>query len=332
MGGFIVVLLSIGSFALGATLAALIVRAQRPSSPDTAAAEKAALEKAAELQKQALAKQKEQLDKSAQSVKEILVGLALAVKSVDGAATKSSHALTTVRNKIYELALPKDLARCQELIIGEVDKVIHTNADLRQELARAQDELNRQRKVIDLLQTAATTDHLTQVANRASFDDYFKAASDRFVAGGPTFAFIIADIDHFKNVNDQYGHVAGDRVLEAVANKLRVCLRGTDFLARYGGEEFAIILERTTLPDAVRVAENLRNAIETTVFNLGEQKLRLTISLGCAVVNKGAPENDVVVRADKQLYMAKNSGRNRVFPPQEDDLPSAAPTPGAPRK
>lgn len=317
-GGFIVVLLCVGSFVLGATMAVIVVRAQRPASPEDEPDRKTALEKEAEAQRLALAKQKEQLDKSAQSVKEILVGLALAVKSVDGAATKSSHALTTVRNKIYDLALPKDLARCQELIIAEVDKVIRTNADLRQELARAQEELNRQRKVIDLLQTAATTDHLTQVANRASFDDYYKATCERFAAGGPAFAFIIADIDHFKNVNDRYGHVTGDRVLEAVANKLRVCLRASDFLARYGGEEFAVILERTNLLDTIRVAENLRSAIETTVFNLGEHKLRLTISLGCAVALKGASEKDVIQRADKELYMAKNAGRNRVYPRQPE--------------
>lgn len=317
MGGMIVFLLCTGSFVLGATIAALIVRALRAPTDDAVDAaerERLALEKAGELQRQALAKQKEQLDRSAQSVKTILVDLALAVKSVDGAATRSGSALTTVRNKIHELSLPPDIARWQEVIVGEVDKVIRTNGDLRGELSRAQEELTRQRKVIDLLQTAATTDHLTQVANRASFDDFFQAACERFQLSKTPFALLIADIDHFKNVNDKYGHVAGDRVLEAIANKLRVCLRGTDFLARYGGEEFAIILDRSNINDASTVAENLRNSVETTIFSLGEKRLRLTISVGCAVATAAGQEKDIILRADTELYKAKNEGRNRVSP------------------
>lgn len=261
-----------------------------------------------------LMRQREEFEKSLQSTQDILAALAGAVKSLDGAATKSGTTLTTVRQRLHSAPIPTEIAKYQELIIGEVDKIIRSNSELRKELTVAQERIDDQQRVIDCLQTAANTDHLTRVGNRASFDEYFHAACERVRHGGALFALIMIDIDHFKNVNDQYGHVIGDRVLESVANKLRVGLRSTDFLARYGGEEFAVILEKSTLEGACLVAENLRDAVETTSFIVENRKLRLTISLGCALAGHEDDEKTLIARSDAELYKAKKYGRNLVYP------------------
>jgi diguanylate cyclase (GGDEF)-like protein len=121
------------------------------------------------------------------------------------------------------------------------------------------------------------------------------------------------DIDHFKQVNDTYGHAVGDQVLRAVARRCRESLRGIDLLGRYGGEEFAALLPEDELAGARRAAERLRQHIANAPVDTERGLLNITISLGAAAVSEGCPDLTALLdRADAAMYAAKKAGRNRV--------------------
>ena len=148
-------------------------------------------------------------------------------------------------------------------------------------------------------------DALTQTYNRAYLDKMLTYLQNSAI----DFSFILFDIDHFKQVNDTYGHLVGDDVLTTLAAIIKKSLRNDDIFARYGGEEFAIILKHTALKDAQRIAENLRMKIYSTPF---KEVGTLTCSFGVAYSDGTEPTRLLIKRADEALYMAKNGGRNRV--------------------
>jgi len=123
---------------------------------------------------------------------------------------------------------------------------------------------------------------------------------------------VMADIDHFKSVNDNYGHLAGDGVLKEVAKRIKNSLRGFDIVGRYGGEEFLLILHHAELPTARMVAERIRSRIAATPIDLAAEILDVTISMGVAMAKPDEAVNSLVERADKALYNAKENGRNQV--------------------
>jgi diguanylate cyclase len=180
-------------------------------------------------------------------------------------------------------------------------------------------ELKRAMDSIELanveLARLSVTDALTKVHNRRYFDDTLRKEYDRSARTGMPIALMMADIDHFKKINDSVGHVGGDECLKLVAAALAGCVgRSTDLVARYGGEEFAVILPATGAAQAVDVAERIRRAVEDIQFVYGGQRMPVTISLGVVarVADPERPLADFVSEADQALYAAKNAGRNRV--------------------
>jgi diguanylate cyclase (GGDEF)-like protein len=125
---------------------------------------------------------------------------------------------------------------------------------------------------------------------------------------------MVLDIDHFKRINDSYGHDVGDRVLERVAEVLRSCIRGTDVVCRYGGEEFVVVGADSDLDSSLKCAERLRHAVETEVSAAFAQLERpVTVSIGVALRNESTRTPEMLLKAaDEALYIAKQSGRNRV--------------------
>lgn len=163
------------------------------------------------------------------------------------------------------------------------------------------------------LEQQAMTDPLTEIANRRAFE----AAAAQMMASarrrGSPVAVGIADIDHFKKINDEHGHPTGDAVLRAIVRRIRETARATDFLARIGGEEFGLLLPDTADETAVGVAQRIREAIAAEPIRTDEGKaLPVTISIGLATLAPGMPLHDALARADCALYQAKNNGRNRV--------------------
>ncbi len=174
------------------------------------------------------------------------------------------------------------------------------------------------------LTVEASTDGLTGLANRRHLDEFLTEQFRISSRYGTPLSVIILDIDHFKKVNDTYGHPVGDQVLRNVAMALSQIVREADLCARYGGEEFVVVLPATALDGALDVAERVRSAIETNVMVAGGKKLSVTVSAGVNTYRKDsqASADWLIKEADMALYDAKRSGRNRV---QRFEQPDASP-------
>jgi phosphoserine phosphatase RsbU/P len=163
------------------------------------------------------------------------------------------------------------------------------------------------------LEQISITDGLTQVYNRRYFMERLRQEVKRVSRYGPPASLLMLDIDHFKKVNDTYGHQAGDVVLSNVAGLVRDTLRETDLFARYGGEEFVLLATGTEQAGAFILAERLRKLIEDAVFTHGGSRIAVTISIGIGVWEASIKEDfeELIRRADSALYRAKEQGRNR---------------------
>lgn len=161
----------------------------------------------------------------------------------------------------------------------------------------------------EILLGLAYRDGMTGLLNYRAFDEMIRSEHDRAGRYGTTFSIMMADIDWFKRINDQFGHQVGDMVLKTLAQRMTACVRKSDRIFRYGGEEFVILLPHTGIDRAARLAERIRLMIEKTEFACG---LRITMSIGISEYREGLGPHDMVRLADQGLYLAKEFGRNRV--------------------
>lgn len=160
-----------------------------------------------------------------------------------------------------------------------------------------------------------TRDGLTGTLNKRSFTEILRREFQRAVRRGTELSLILFDIDHFKSVNDNYGHLAGDEVLQEMGHRILKVIAEHDVFARYGGEEFAILLTDVPIEEARTVAERCREIVEAMPFATSVQPLAITVSVGVASaigLEQPGDENTLVAAADERLYEAKNAGRNRV--------------------
>lgn len=155
-------------------------------------------------------------------------------------------------------------------------------------------------------------DPLTRIANRLAWDQRYAAECDRWRRFHQPTCVLAWDIDHFKAINDSFGHRAGDKVLSVVAESLARSIRGTDFVARYGGEEFVMLLPGTSLDDGVRLANRMREAVAQIGFHFRGKPVGVTVSCGITQLRKDDADDEAFDRADKAMYRAKEGGRNRV--------------------
>jgi diguanylate cyclase (GGDEF)-like protein len=158
----------------------------------------------------------------------------------------------------------------------------------------------------------ALTDALTGLANRRHLDVALEGRLENLARYGWSFGLLMVDVDHFKLVNDEHGHDAGDAVLRTVAATLAGGVRSGDLAARWGGEEFAVLVEAADGPALLEVAERLRVLVARSTARHGELALAVTVSIGGAVATVADSAASLVVRADATLYRAKRDGRNRV--------------------
>jgi diguanylate cyclase (GGDEF)-like protein len=182
------------------------------------------------------------------------------------------------------------------------------------------------------IEKLSVTDPLLGIFNRRYLHEWLPQEAARSRRYGQPLSLVMADLDHFKKINDTYGHQSGDRVLRHAVDLARSALRVSDWIARYGGEEFVIVLPETALLGAQAVAERMRRMCSETPVELPETKLLVAASFGVATIDGVAASNedaDAMLReADKALYESKRAGRNRVTCGPK--LPAAAaPTPAA---
>ena len=194
-------------------------------------------------------------------------------------------------------------------------------------IARELGAVLRMATLVEETRWMATTDTLTGLLNRTAFLDWAEREMARSTRYGDTVSILLFDIDHFKNINDTRGHAAGDAVLRAVGRLVSATLRTCDIAARWGGEEFVVALPCTPLESAVQVAERIRSELERAeiVDSLG-RIVRVTASFGVAALSDNESAEVLVDRADRSMYVAKSTGRNRIAISSEARLSVEPPT------
>lgn len=193
--------------------------------------------------------------------------------------------------------------------------------ELQRQLLGSSSTVTMLRQDLEIARREANVDGLTGIANRRAFEFELARLAAEAELDGTRFCVLLADIDHFKQFNDNYGHVLGDQLLKLVAKTIVRCVKGQDVVARYGGEEFAVILPTTKLADALKVATQIKNAVAANRLKLRHSNKDLgtvTLSIGVAEFQCGAPPAHVIARADKGLYRAKAAGRNRAMASEDE--------------
>lgn len=178
-------------------------------------------------------------------------------------------------------------------------------------LARVRAAL-REKERLDLLEKWATTDPLTELLNRRFFFEQSEREIERAIRQDGSTSFIILDIDYFKKINDDNGHLVGDQVLISLSKLIKHQFRAVDFCCRFGGEEFVVCLPDTGITHATEVAERLRKEVDNTQFDSDAGPIHFTVSLGVACHKKGENVQQTINRADAGLYKAKENGRNQT--------------------
>lgn len=204
------------------------------------------------------------------------------------------------------------------LVMASHDFAINLLILLTQRVRSGHTNLDQARQIRARLERQASLDGLTNLYNRRWLDENLLRLIARCEHSQGTLSIVMIDIDHFKRFNDQFGHIAGDMVLRAVAGQLQASVRPGDFAARYGGEEMTLMLPDTPLAGAVVAAERLRVRIAALSVTgpAGEALPTVTVSLGVATWRLGEAMASLVDRADDALYRAKHAGRDRVEPDQ----------------
>jgi diguanylate cyclase len=182
------------------------------------------------------------------------------------------------------------------------------------EIANLKKKIKTLENELESAKEEAGVDFLTKLSNRKVLDEELERFDELYSRFNDNYSLVFFDIDHFKKINDSYGHMAGDVVLASFAQILKKASRDMDIVGRWGGEEFVAILPKTDLEGAKKYAEGIRNAVMHTKFIYKETRIDVTVSCGCAQRSDNKSLKDILKSSDEQLYKAKQNGRNKVYP------------------
>ncbi len=227
-----------------------------------------------------------------------------------------SGSLNRTAQSLSDAAKPEQVRKTIELLITENDKMRNETAKLNSSLEQTKQQVQELRTNLEKARESGLRDALTNLGNRRRFELVLAKEIAEAHAEKTELCLAIGDLDHFKRVNDTFGHPIGDEVLKFFASLLTKNVKGRDTAARYGGEEFAIILPITKLADAKNLIEQIRSQLETTdlVLSKSQKPLgKVTASFGIAKLRESDDPLSLVERADAKLYEAKHAGRNRVL-------------------
>lgn len=253
------------------------------------------------------------LERVRAAVDDLLSGVSGNLTAIEGDAHRYGRALAEHRESLERMATVEDLRELEQRLLQQVKDVQGANDRYRRELDASNQKVAEQQKELERLHQAAAVDFLTELPNRRQLDERMREEMGRAKRYGQRFSLVVFDLDHFKRVNDEFGHAAGDRVLRAIAQLLHEQKRSSDFLARFGGEEFVMLLPETPLENALRLAEKICGRVREAEFQFQKQHVRVRLSAG---VGEVAPDLDtsesLFDRVDAALYQAKREGRDRV--------------------
>jgi diguanylate cyclase (GGDEF)-like protein len=233
--------------------------------------------------------------------------------------SEEQSSLEAYRDKNSAFGSTLDSIKHVESLVQFAGTLLDMVRELRTENKTVRDEVSiGQEKIIQLVTQAssaeqiARVDSLTQLSNRRAFDESHAECEEKREQSGQPYSLIILDIDHFKSVNDKYGHAAGDGVLSLVARILSENSKTSDHVCRLGGEEFGVLLPRCEEIAARSVAEGYRHHIESAKLSYGKHEISVTVSCGVAQAIPSTSKSDLLERADAALYAAKTRGRNQT--------------------
>ncbi|MDD2699955.1 MAG: GGDEF domain-containing protein [Sideroxydans sp.] len=251
-----------------------------------------------------------------EDLKQLLGKLNQLTADADQQTTQYGNTLHDFGERLKDDVSVAELDLLVKDISKDTDKMHSSMQQMHEELEASHREVERLNKEMEILKGAALTDPLTGVLNRRGFEAQSEAIfTDPAFENSKGHCLLMLDVDHFKHINDSYGHLLGDKVLAAIAHTLRIKIQGQDIVGRLGGEEFAILLPNTRVDGAFAVAEHIRQAIERGKIrrlDSHESIEGITISIGISARKKGEELQDLIARADKALYTSKKEGRNRI--------------------
>ena len=252
------------------------------------------------------------LQKARQALRSLLDDVDGSFSRADEEAIRYEESLARVTGQLQGDVSTTELRDVVQKLSEETHAMRDTGSKLQERLEASRKETEALRKELEQARNEASTDALTGLANRKAF---FRSLEQMADGKEQPCSLILADIDHFKAVNDNYGHLIGDKVIRFIGSIMKNTVKGKDVVARYGGEEFAILLPDTDYESALAVGESIRAACEAgrLVRSDTREPLRtVTVSSGVALYRPGEPFDDLIARADEALYHAKQNGRNRV--------------------
>jgi diguanylate cyclase len=256
------------------------------------------------------------VDKLAASVADEVEQVMAMIDAAVGTVATYRDDLSNVTEQLDSAHDRDGLRAIVESLVEATKSMEATNQALTASLKTSKQEISQLQEKVESLRIDSLTDSLTSLANRKYFDRELERCMAEADATTEGLCLLLLDIDHFKTINDTFGHMAGDEVLRVVAHSLKQLIQPDDVAARLGGEEFAVILPKVQLRSALTVADHIRCRVMAMQFmkrSTGESLGRVTISGGVAAYRKGEGPWALVHRADNCLYAAKRNGRNRVI-------------------
>ncbi len=280
---------------------------------------------------------------AAEIIKEIGERLIQVEGHIKGTYSAANHTIksssrfnSALKKQLEELQnsvnFSKTLAELKKAVIYRLNLINETLVDKTKQDLQQKEEANKQmvslkkalvkmkKKILfandqsKKLAQELLTDPLTEIYNRRAYDRRIDEEMKRYLRYKNVFSLLLFDVDHFKKINDQYGHAIGDKCLKEIINRIKPALRDADFLARFGGEEFMILLPETDQKGAKEVAEKLRSLVEKIEFLHKDNPIQITVSIGVTHILPEDKDHETIFnRVDMAMYEAKNSGRNRVI-------------------
>jgi diguanylate cyclase len=226
-----------------------------------------------------------------------------------------SVSLENAGRNLIELTSPEQLRVAIGYLIAENNKMRKETGNLQSNLKESHLKIENLREDLEVAEETGMRDSLTSLWNRRAFDKMLGLQVETAPVKNSPLCLILADIDHFKKINDNFGHLIGDEILRLVASTISKNVKGRDFVARFGGEEFALILPQTSLENALKLAMQIKHQLEIQKWIISKRNEAVgtvTASFGVAQLQPNESRDALVGRADRKLYDAKNAGRNRV--------------------
>ena len=246
-------------------------------------------------------------------VKTMVLEVAETIRVMMGSSGNFDVSIEDCTENIQGAETIQEILKVKDYLVIEMQKVREHSHTLHDELEKHRTATETLSKKLEESEARALVDALTNVLNRNAYNLKIGELVHEYKRYKEEWALLVLDIDHFKKFNDTYGHKTGDKVLKSVAATISNSIRVSDHIFRYGGEEFVVILSRINKETTKTLSEKIRREVERDYFVDGDNELKVTMSIGAAIITPEDTEASLFERADKALYQAKQNGRNQTL-------------------